>query len=153
MDVTVAKNMAVSLMKEHGLLYRGWQFEFNTRKGAYGVCAHSKKIIYLSILYTRAMKNPNEVKNIILHEIAHALVGSGHGHNYVWRRKALEIGCDGQRCNTYELEDKHVSYKYLATCPCCGKAVGVSRKPKRTYWHLCNTGFKPENKLHFVQQY
>ncbi len=34
----------------------------------------------------------------ILHEIAHALVGPGHGHDSVWRTQALKIGCTGSRC-------------------------------------------------------
>ena len=33
-----------------------------------------------------------------MHEIAHALVRKGHGHDAVWKAKALSIGCDGQRC-------------------------------------------------------
>ena len=37
-----------------------------------------------------------EVKNTLLHEIAHALVGPGHRHNRVWRQKAREIGCDAK---------------------------------------------------------
>lgn len=153
MDITEAKKMALSLMTQHGLLNKGWRFDFNNRKGAYGVCSHSTKTIYLSIPLTKAVINPDSVKNTILHEIAHALVGSGYGHGYVWQRKAREIGCDGQRCNSHEKDETQVRYKYLATCPSCGKKVGASRLPKRKHWHVCNKGFKPENVLKYVQQY
>jgi hypothetical protein len=36
------------------------------------------------------------VKNSILHELAHVLVGKGHGHDEIWFRKALDLGCKPQ---------------------------------------------------------
>jgi SWI/SNF-related matrix-associated actin-dependent regulator 1 of chromatin subfamily A len=36
-----------------------------------------------------------QFKDTILHEIAHAIVGPHHGHDEVWRGKAVEIGCTG----------------------------------------------------------
>jgi SNF2 family DNA or RNA helicase len=38
--------------------------------------------------------NDAELINTIRHEVAHAIVGPGHGHNEVWADKAREIGCD-----------------------------------------------------------
>jgi len=32
------------------------------------------------------------VRDTLLHEIAHALVGTAHGHDEVWKAKCLEIG-------------------------------------------------------------
>jgi predicted SprT family Zn-dependent metalloprotease len=150
MNVIEAKRLALSLMAQHGL--KDWKFEFNNRKGAYGVCNFSSKTIFLSLPLTQAVPK-DAVQNTILHEIAHALVGIEHGHDYVWQRKALEIGCDGQRCNTHEKDETQIRYKYLATCPCCDEKIGASRLPKRKHWHKCNRGFKPENILKYIQQY
>lgn len=33
------------------------------------------------------------MRQALLHEIAHALVRPGHGHDQVWKDKALQIGC------------------------------------------------------------
>ena len=41
-----------------------------------------------------------EIEDTLLHEIAHALVGRRHHHDAVWRAKAREIGCTGQRCHS-----------------------------------------------------
>jgi predicted SprT family Zn-dependent metalloprotease len=39
------------------------------------------------------LRNPeHEVLDTILHEIAHALVGPGHGHDEVWKAKCVEVG-------------------------------------------------------------
>ncbi len=53
-----------------------------------------------------------EVKDTILHEIAHALVGKAHHHDDVWRAKALEIGCSGRRCHDLQFTPP----RYLVTC-------------------------------------
>jgi predicted SprT family Zn-dependent metalloprotease len=149
MTLFEAKELALRLMISHKLT--DWRFEFNNRKGAFGVCSYSKKTIYLSRITTPQMTD-KAVINTILHEIAHALVGAGHGYNYVWRRKAIEIGCDGSRCNHYE--EVNIRYKYIAVCPCCGKEIGANRKPKRSHWCRC-TGrtFRPQDKLNYIQQY
>lgn len=35
-----------------------------------------------------------ELHHVILHELAHIAVGPGHGHDSVWRDKAISMGCD-----------------------------------------------------------
>jgi predicted RNA-binding Zn-ribbon protein involved in translation (DUF1610 family) len=67
-----------------------------------------------------------------LHEIAHALVGPGYGHCWVWKRKALEIGCNGKRCHSKE-DTILVESTLIANCPNCGKEYGRFRKPRKQY--------------------
>ena len=44
---------------------------------------------------------PEVIKNTILHEIAHAIVGYGvSAHGSEWKRMAMSIGCNGQRCSS-----------------------------------------------------
>merc|ERR1719221_1146271 len=45
-----------------------------------------------------------QVRNTMLHEIAHALVGpskerGGRAHDDTWKACAREIGCNGRRCS------------------------------------------------------
>lgn len=150
MNLLEAKHLAIQLMKEHGLIKIGWRFEFNTRKRANGVCSHGKKTIYLSSVLTEAREEAN-VRNTILHEIAHALVGRGHGHDYIWRIKALQIGCDGTRCS----QDKtQIDAKYTAECDTCGTTHIAHRRPKRHHWCKCSSrGFLAEKRLQYVQNY
>lgn len=46
-----------------------------------------------------------KIKNVILHEIAHVLVGSENDHNSVWRKKCIEIGGNGL---TSETNTEHI---------------------------------------------
>ena len=37
-----------------------------------------------------------DLNDTLLHEISHALVGPNQGHNNIWKKKALSIGCTGK---------------------------------------------------------
>lgn len=112
MDTKQAFIRAYELMTFHGLVQLGWTFRLDRGKSRAGLCDDSKKQISVSI---HLVKNGDVYmfENIILHEIAHALVGCRHKHDEVWRAKAIEIGCDG---------DKYVKSfcprAWTITCPC-----------------------------------
>jgi hypothetical protein len=53
-------------------------------------------------------------------------VGPGHGHGFVWKNKALSIGCNGERCGHME-----VPPRYIVECPSCKRTFGRNRKSNR----------------------
>ena len=111
MELNLVKILADKLLDEHGLIEKGWRFSFDRAKRRAGSCKFSKKEITLAKAYAEQQEGI-EIKNTILHEIAHALVGSQHGHSQIWRKKAKEIGCDASRCH-------HIVFskpKYVLTC-------------------------------------
>lgn len=111
MDNAAAYRDARVLMNQHGL--GGWIIEWDRAKRRKGQTDYVKRTISLSYEYVRL--NPESVvRNTILHEIAHALVGSGNGHNEVWRQKFISIGGNGQRCTTAPVQ---VEGKIVGTCP------------------------------------
>ena len=119
MNINEARKLAEDEMKLHGLY--DWTFEFDKASRRFGACHYNLKRITLSKVLVE-LNNPLVVLDTIRHEIAHALVGSGHGHNIVWKRKAIQIGCDGSR--TYD-STKVVTpkKKYVGTCPNCRREV------------------------------
>ena len=111
MELNLVKILADKLLDEHGLIEKGWRFSFDRAKRRAGSCKFSKKEITIAKAYAEQQERM-EIKNTILHEIAHALVGSQHGHSQIWRKKAKEIGCDASRCH-------HIVFskpKYVLTC-------------------------------------
>jgi predicted SprT family Zn-dependent metalloprotease len=132
MDIFEAKRLAESFMTQHGLITNGWKFRYNNRKRAAGICSYRNKTVELSLPLTKHSELV-DVKDTILHEIAYALVGSNHGHDYVWRHKAIEIGCNGKRCYGEEKESTYKAAKMLAKykglCP-NGHESFRHRKPK-----------------------
>ena len=55
------------------------------------MCYNDGERISLQINYC-ITQDIEEIRNTILHEIAHALVGNENVHNLVWKKKALELG-------------------------------------------------------------
>lgn len=148
MNLEKAKNLAIELLNEHES--NDWKFRFNSRKSANGVCSHTKKTIYLSTVLTE-VRDESNVKNTILHEIAHAIAGQGHGHNDYWRNIALSIGCNAERCSN---DSVLIKARYTAECGGCGHIHIAHRKLKRTSWCKCRgRKFIEEEKLEFIQNY
>lgn len=147
MDISVAKELAIKLMQKHGLIERGWRFEFNFAKRRLGVCKFMSKEIGLSKPYTE-LNEEKRIRNTILHEIAHALVGHSHGHDAVWRAKAIEIGCDGERCCTAEDVQRPVG-NYIATCKNGHVRYKFKRPTRQLSCGSCSRTFDPTNLLEF----
>jgi predicted SprT family Zn-dependent metalloprotease len=94
-ELKQAYDLARSLLSEYGL--GDWSVEFDRAKRRAGVCRHGTRVIGLSAPLTR-LHPEAEVRDTILHEIAHALAGPQHQHDDVWRSIALSIGGTGERC-------------------------------------------------------
>jgi predicted SprT family Zn-dependent metalloprotease len=135
MNLLQAQELAKQLMTQHGLTQQGWRFEFDYAKRRFGVCKYGPKVIGLS----RPLTDANDVlrvKDTILHEIAHALVGVGHGHDSVWKRKCVEIGAKPERCFTGE-DTNLIAGKYRAVCGGCGKTHSRHKKVPRGRRYAC----------------
>lgn len=78
MDLPTAGQLAQTLMAEHGLTAAGWTFRFNQRKRALGLCNFTARRVELSAPFTVRNDEP-EVRDVLLHEIAHALTPPAPG--------------------------------------------------------------------------
>lgn len=97
MNFNDARAMALQLMEQHGLLAQGWSFGWNRAKTYCGMCFYSQRRIVLSVHF--ASRNAEEVvRDTVLHEIAHAIVGPGHGHDRHWKLTAIMLGAKPRRC-------------------------------------------------------
>lgn len=140
--------MICQLMNEHGLYQ--WKFEFDNAVIRFGCCHQREKKITMSSTLV-SINEWSTVKNIVLHEIAHALVGVDHGHDKVWKAKAIEIGCTGETYYSTSVVKTPVG-KYTATCLSCGHVANRQRKPKRDYsCGKCSNKFDRERLLVFIK--
>lgn len=123
-------DIAYELLAEHGL--NDWQFCFDHAKSRAGLCNYGRKIISISKYYAEEVKI-SEVKNTILHEIAHALVGHSHGHDAAWKVKALEIGCDAKRCHSIKFSLPN----WIIECPNGCFSISRYRKNRHLICKYC----------------
>lgn len=112
--LTWAQREMRTLLAQHSL--HAWRFEWDTARNRGGRCQYGARLITMSRYLVPAMTQ-TAARNVMLHEIAHALVGPGHGHDRIWVRQARAIGCTGDRCH----QEATVKGRYRATCPDCGK--------------------------------
>lgn len=142
MDLGDAFWLAERLVEQHGLL--GWQVEYDGAKRRAGVCRFRDRVIGLSAPLT-ALHNEERVRDTILHEIAHALVGPRHGHDAVWREIAIRIGSSGQRC--VEADAPRVAGAWMGVCR-AGHVRDRHRRPERVYsCPECGPSFSLEHVL------
>lgn len=135
-----AVTLAQDLMREHGLLDANWILRVDRSKGRAGSCNYHTKTISIS-KYLIDTGDLDALRNTVLHEIAHALVGAEHGHNEVWRSKALEIGCNGHTC--YTGPALAIEFRWRLTCACgtCNIGRHVLKKDalKRAFCKQCKS--------------
>lgn len=127
MDVfSYTENLAVSLMKKHGIWEQGWRFRWDNAKRRYGVCRYRSKTIGLSKNLV-SLNTVEKTKDTILHEIAHAIAGHKAGHGWEWKQVCIRIGAKPERC--YSSSDTNTpKLKYYAVCGGCGMEHQRSKK-------------------------
>ncbi|MDC5696182.1 SprT-like domain-containing protein [Intrasporangium calvum] len=125
MELSAALKLGRELMAAHGL--GDWSLNLDRARTRAGVCRAATREISLSAHLTR-LHPEEEVRDTILHEIAHALVGPGHGHDSVWRAKAHQIGCSGNRCSSADVPS--IAGDWVGTCA-MGHRTTRHRMPSR----------------------
>lgn len=121
------------------LSLEGWQLKFGNAKRQAGCTKYNRKIIMLSKLYINSPSTTeSDVKNTILHELAHVIAGHSAHHGPIWKTIAIELGCDAERCCTSFCE-----YKWVIKCDC--KEYPRYRKPSEKFLKKiclrCNSTF------------
>ncbi len=157
-----AERLARSLMRQHGVIADGWVFQWSSAKrrlGAAGITqrrdpktgsVQTVKAIRLS-KHLVAMNPEPVVRDVILHEIAHAMAGLENGHNHVWRAACEQVGAKPQRLADTSV--RVIEGRYTIVCGQCDKALGTRHRrssPKtmaRVYCKRCGPGSVGKLKL------
>lgn len=129
MQPSDALDLAISLLRQHGLLAKGWKIKFDRARKRFGYCDERKKEISLSKPLVILNDRP-QIEDTILHEIAHALAGYEAGHGDKWKAIARSIGCNAER----GYDDTTVVQplpKYQAVCKFCYRVVSRETMPKK----------------------
>lgn len=108
-ELAAVIRLAEGLLIEHGLT--DWCFAFDHATRRAGCCDYGRKRISLALQFARRA-SAAEIRDTLLHEIAHALVGKKHHHDAHWRAKAVEIGGSGERCHSV----RFCPPRYIISC-------------------------------------
>ncbi|HLS26226.1 MAG TPA: SprT-like domain-containing protein [Beutenbergiaceae bacterium] len=94
MDLDEAMSMGRRLLDRHGLEH--WDLRWDRAKRRAGMCRFDTRVISLS-RYLTELHDAEQVRDTVLHEIAHALAGPDAGHGPQWRAKAELVGANPRR--------------------------------------------------------
>lgn len=129
MDIDDAATLARTLMDQFGLSHVPFEFDGGKRRlGCTRFVRATGQILGISLSRHYTVLLPeDEIRDVILHEIAHALAGARNGHNYIWMRIAREVGAKPERCAAPTASpDTAIEGR----CP-NGHTIGFHRMPQR----------------------
>ncbi len=142
-DLDRVRHWADALIVLH--LDQSWTFGFDNAKKRAGLCNYTVRRITVS-RYLAARYEDDEVHQILLHEVAHALAGPRAGHGPRWKAIADNLGYDGKRTHDGEIADELAPW--VGICP-AGHTHYRYRKPTRAFaCGLCGRGF---NRAHLIE--
>lgn len=119
-------------------LNHAWSFRFDRATTRLGQCDHRHKRISVS-RYLTQKATQDEVTQVLLHEIAHALAGPRAAHGPKWRAISRDIGYLGGR--THTMEPAHERAKWLGECPRGHEIVRFRRPGKPVSCAKCDRRF------------
>ena len=126
-----------------------WSFGFDSAKTRAGLCNYSRKRISVS-RYLAARYDDDEIHQILLHEIAHALAGPGAGHGPKWKAIARDLGYDGKRTHDGAIADELAPW--VGRCP-AGHEYFRYRTPTRPLsCGKCSRRFDARNLIEWRQR-
>jgi predicted SprT family Zn-dependent metalloprotease len=129
MNLYAARDLARALMNQHNLA--DWHFVFDHARRRFGSCQPRRKRITLSRMLTLLNEVP-EVRDTILHEIAHALT-PGDGHANRWKAACVKVGARPIRCYSDDAvaSPPRRPARFQIGCPSCGWWADRHRRTRR----------------------
>lgn len=119
------RNLAEGKMTEY-LDTSVWSFGWDSAKRRLGVCKYDEHRISLS-RYLVDLHPLEDVRQVILHEVAHAMCGPRVGHGRKWKETASKLGYRHEKISGEEIGN--ATARYVGVCP-NGHSAYRHRKPK-----------------------
>ena len=142
MELKEAEKQAKALMTAHGVGHIPFAFDNGKRRlGATHFRTIGNTTLPIKISLSRhyvVLLPEDEIRDVVLHEIAHALAGKDAGHGPLWRVAARKVGAKAQRC---AVPSARPAAPIEGRCPKCDVKVSEHhRMPRAKYVHrTCRT--------------
>lgn len=141
------RTWASALIELH--LDDSWTFGFDSAKTRAGLCNFTHKRISVS-KYLAARYEDDEIHQVLLHEVAHAMAGNRAGHGPRWKAIAKELGYEGKRLHDGAIASDLAPY--VGTCP-AGHVHYRYRRPARMLaCGKCSRTFSINNAISWMQR-
>ncbi|MGO2745569.1 SprT-like domain-containing protein [Microbacterium sp.] len=146
-DLNRVRVWGEALIQMH--LDESWSFGFDNAKRRAGQCDFRAKRITVS-RYLAARFEDDDIHQVLLHEVAHALAGHRAAHGVKWKGIARELGYVGG--TTHHGETAEELAPWVGTCP-AGHITYRHRRPSRTTsCAKCSKSFDPRFEFSWVRR-
>jgi predicted SprT family Zn-dependent metalloprotease len=126
-----------------------WTFGFDNAKTRAGLCNYTSKHITVS-KYLADRYEDDEIHQVLLHEVAHAIAGPKAGHGPRWKATATNLGYDGKRLHDGAIADEFAPW--VGTCPGGHLHYRYKRPTRTTACGKCSRRFDPTFAIDWVQR-
>ena len=123
MNLPDVLSLARTLMEEADV--GDWELAFDRARRRAGQTDHARRRLTLS-RHLMNLYDEAQVRETVLHEIAHARVGSHHGHDAVWVAEATRLGATGRRL--VDAQAPRLRGRWVGRCT-AGHEVDRMRRP------------------------
>lgn len=137
-DAASIRTRADALLSAH--LDPGWTFDFDNAKKRAGLCNYTERRITVS-RYLSARWDLDEVEQVLLHEVAHALAGHRAGHGARWLSVARGLGYTGARLHDGATASELAPW--IGTCSRGHEHFRYRAPTAPLSCRLCGPGFSP----------
>lgn len=137
-DLARVRVWAHALISLH--LDASWTFAFDNAKKRAGLCNYTTRRISVS-RYLASRYDDDEIHQVLLHEVAHALAGPKAGHGPGWVSIARDIGYEGQRLHRGEIADELAPW--VGACPRGHRLYRYRAPTRRVSCGECSRRFDP----------
>jgi len=127
----------------------GWTFGFDNAKTRAGLCNYTAKRITVS-KYLAARYEDDEIHQVLLHEVAHAMAGTRAGHGAQWRATAKELGYEGKRLHDGAIADELAPW--VGTCPAGHVHYRYKRPARPLACGKCSRRFDAANLITWTER-
>jgi predicted SprT family Zn-dependent metalloprotease len=121
-----------------------WSFGFDNAKTRAGLCNYTAKRITVS-KYLASRYEDDEIHQVLLHEIAHALAGTRAGHGATWKAIARDLGYEGKRLHDGAIAGELAPW--VGTCPAGHTHYRYKRPTRPLACGRCSRRFDTANAI------
>jgi predicted SprT family Zn-dependent metalloprotease len=121
-----------------------WSFGFDNAKTRAGLCNFTAKRITVS-RYLAARYEDDDIHQVLLHEVAHAVAGTRAGHGPRWKAVANDLGYEGKRLHGGPIADEFAPW--IGTCPAGHVHYRFKRPMRQLACGKCSRRFDAANAI------
>jgi predicted SprT family Zn-dependent metalloprotease len=130
-------------------LDEAWSFGFDNARTRAGLCNYTHKRITVS-RHLAARFDDDDIHQVLLHEVAHAIAGARAGHGPTWKSTARELGYVGSRLHDGPIAEDLAPW--VGTCP-AGHVHYRYRRPGRVLaCGTCSRRFDAANTIEWRER-